>query len=71
MLDNLEIYIAFDFSKWNLRIFFILDSDEKEEEEVVKEVKVAEPIVRDDSWRKSAPVREWDKGKKGMVLQNY
>ena len=34
-------------------------SEEKEEK------KDPEPLVRDDSWRQDAPVREWDMGKKG------
>lgn len=38
--------------------------DSKVTKERVEQEKVeAEPLTRDDSWRQSAPVREWDIGK--------
>ena len=38
---------------------------EVKESEIDKEEPEAELLQRDDSWRQTAPVREWDKGKKG------
>lgn len=37
---------------------------------VKEEVKPVEPLTRDDSWRQTAPIRDWDKGKQEMPKWN-
>ena len=46
----------------------LLSSDSDEDELIgpkLSEAKEPEPLTRDENLKKDAPVREWDKGKKG------
>lgn len=62
-LNRIKISSKTIFCCW---VKFCHDFDsEKTTEPVTKEDKKTEPelLTRDDNWRHTAPVREWDKGK--------